>query len=113
MDLSWRIRNEGLKLIYSADSRFFHDKTVARSGYPDTSESERFYGPLGALLIAHKYNLKKGLKYMLQDLDKSTDVLHKEILKAYTSQSATLSTLQIKPGIPEYFNPWKFSETRF
>ena len=113
VDLSWRIRNQGLKLIYSAESRFFHDKTVAKNGHPETSESESFYGPLGALLIAHKYNLKKGLRYMLRDLGKSTEILHKEILKAYTSQSVTLSTLRIAPEIPKYINPWKFSETKY
>jgi GT2 family glycosyltransferase len=113
VDLSWRIRNEGLKLIYSVDSVFFHDKKISRNGFPMVSESERFFGPLGALLIAHKYNLSKGLKYMISDLKNSNDPIHKKILATFDILSAIHEPVKIKYEIPKYFHPWKFSKTRF
>jgi hypothetical protein len=113
VDLSWRIRNEGLKLIYSVDSMFFHDKKMSKNGYPQMSESEAFFGPLGALLIAHKYDLKKGLKFMVSDLKKSKEPIHKEILDVFGWEASIHKQFRISRDIPKYVHPWKFSETRF
>jgi hypothetical protein len=113
VDLSWRIRNEGLKLIYSVDSIFFHDKKIAKNGHPEMSESERYFGPLGALLIAHKYNLKSGLKFMMSDLKKSSDPIHREILDVFDWETSIHKPLKINREIPKYVHPWKFSETRY
>jgi GT2 family glycosyltransferase len=113
VDLSWRIRNENFKLIYSPESIYFHDKTVGSNGYPELSESERFYGPLGALLIAHKYKLNRGLKYMVGELSRSNDPLHEEVLQVFRWNSTIHPTISIQGHIPKYIHPWKFSENRY
>jgi GT2 family glycosyltransferase len=113
VDLSWRIRNDGFTIHCVAEATYFHDKQVGTSGYPKLSESENFYGPLGALLIAHKYGLKKGLKVMLKDLSKSDNEVHRDVLKAFQLQSSFCEPIKIKPGIAKYNHPWRFSENRY
>jgi hypothetical protein len=95
------------------DSIFFHDKKIAKNGYPEMSESESYFGPLGALLIAHKYNLKNGLKFMISDLKKSSDPIHREILDVFHWETSVHKQLKINREIPKYVHPWKFSETRY
>jgi GT2 family glycosyltransferase len=113
IDLSWRIRNLGFNLIYCVDATFFHDKSVAKNGFPILSESESFFGPLGALLLAHKYGLKKGLKHMQRDLEKSRDPVHIEILRVFRIKTKVYKTERIRRDIPTYYHPWKFAKTRF
>jgi GT2 family glycosyltransferase len=113
IDLSWRIRNEGFKLVYSVNSIFFHDKHIGRNGYPELSKSEEFYGPLGALLLAHKYGLKRGLKSMIGALSVSNMTLHREVLKAYEISINLHSPVKIRRTIPKYIDSWKFEQTRY
>ena len=113
VDLSWRIRNEGFKLIHATEAIYFHDKLVAENGHPELSESESFYGPLGALLLAHKYSLNRALTLMIKDLSLSKDPQHEEILQIFKWRSKTLPSLRIQRQIPQYIHPWKFSETRY
>lgn len=113
VDLSWRIRNLGYKLVYEANAMFFHSKNLDTNGYPEQSKSERFYGPLGGLLIAHKFGLKKGLKMMLADLKVSSDPIHGSILKEFEMISSIYFPIQINKSIPQYHHPWKFSATRY
>ena len=113
IDLSWRIRNQGFRLIYCPDAIFFHDKLPASTGLPALSESESYFGPLGALLLAHKYGLKRGLKAMKRDLEMSGEIIHRKILWDFGDQINTLSTEKIRKDIPVYFHPWKFSKNRY
>ena len=113
IDLSWRVRNEGFNIVQSSESVFFHDKRLASNGYPELSESERIYGPLGALLLAHKYGLKRGLKFMLKDLSQSPDPVHKEVLEMYRWSIEIYPPISIRKEIPKYVNHWKFESTRY
>jgi GT2 family glycosyltransferase len=113
IDLSWRIRNLGYTLRYEPRAIYVHAKDIEVNGFPKQSESERFYGPLGALLIAHKYNLRKGLKLMLDDLRISPDPIHADILREFEQVTQYFSPVKIKSDIPVYVHPWKFSVTRY
>lgn len=113
VDLSWRVRNIGFNIKYAPRAVFFHSKNIAMNGYPEMSESEKYYGPLGALLVAEKYGLKKALKLMLGNLKGSPDPIHKSVLKEFDLITKTFSPLSIKKNIPEYYHPWKFTKTRY
>jgi GT2 family glycosyltransferase len=113
VDLSWRIRDLGFQLHYVPRAVFFHAKNMEFNGYPKQSESEKFYGPLGALLIAHKFGLKKGLKLMIDDLHRSSDPVHVSVLNEFNLISKTNPAIGISKDIPEYHHPWKFSANRY
>jgi hypothetical protein len=113
VDLSWRIRNLGYELNYQPRAVFYHSKDIALNGYPEQSETEKFYGPLGALLIAHKFGLKKGLRLMSDDLMRSTEPLHKAILREFELLTQHSQCIKVSNAIPEYHHPWKFSENRY
>ena len=114
VDLSWRLRDKGWNLLYDPSSRFFHDKKISMNGHPQLSSAETVYGPLGALILAKKYNLHSGLTEMLEELEKSRSKSAKNILELYRNIEANIPFHPLQNDqIPRYFPGWKFSETNF
>lgn len=64
VDLSWRIRIAGRKIIYQPSASVFHDKRLSHEGKWLPSGSEQYYSAEAALMMAYKYS-RPGL---VQDL---------------------------------------------
>jgi GT2 family glycosyltransferase len=113
VDLSWRVRELDYKLVYSPFATFYHRKNLGQNGYPIPSLSENFYGPLGALLLAHKYKMHKPLRLMIKDLKKSQQSIHIQVLEEFSRVTKYLSQVPHSFPIPEYHHPWRFTKHRF
>jgi GT2 family glycosyltransferase len=114
VDLSWRLRDRGGKLHYVGKALYFHDKALERNGHPSMSLSERIHGPLGALLLATKYNLEVGLVKMLGELRGSGSPEASQILEMYDGLKNMVERYPLqKSGIAKYYDGWKFSDSRF
>jgi GT2 family glycosyltransferase len=56
VDLSWRVRLAGFRVVFSPGARVYHDKRLESSGGYVASEAEIYYSVEGAILLAHKYS---------------------------------------------------------
>ncbi|MEN5266057.1 glycosyltransferase [Stenotrophomonas sp. TWI587] len=55
VDLSWRARLKGYKLIYCPQAAVFHDKRMQFGGERPVGWAEKFYSAEAGLLMAYKY----------------------------------------------------------
>jgi GT2 family glycosyltransferase len=104
VDLSWRIRANGYKIYYCLDTFIYHSKRLTTSGM-EQSETEKYYGPLSAMLLRAKYggydiNLK-----VLNWLKNNDEALYKRLTAEYY---ATIKL--IKPATPAQLNSASFTE---
>jgi hypothetical protein len=114
VDLSWRLRILGRRLYFIPSARFFHDKSVSENGHPAISSAEQIYGPLGALLIAQKFGLKKELKEMLSELKTTGTPEFLKILELFEEEQLLWSDYKFgNSEIPKYVPGWRFSKHRY
>lgn len=73
VDLSWRIRMEGYKLIYRPRAAVYHAKRLSESGGWQPTAAERYYSAEAALMMAHKWSQKERLQRLLWDFSRSND----------------------------------------
>lgn len=55
VDLSWRVRHAGYRVVVCERARVFHDKRLTPSGAWTVGAAEEFYSAEAALLMAHKW----------------------------------------------------------
>ncbi len=55
VDISWRMRMAGYRIIHVPEAGVFHDKSFNRSGNVDASPIEEYHGALARLMIATRY----------------------------------------------------------
>lgn len=56
VDLSWRIRMNGYKIIFQPAACVFHDKRLTAEGRMMPSDAEIYYSAEAAILMAHKWS---------------------------------------------------------
>ena len=56
VDLSWRVRRSGYRIIFQPAAVCFHDKRLSPGGDWQPSDAEKYYSAEAALLIAHKWS---------------------------------------------------------
>ncbi len=56
VDLSWRLREAGHRVVNQPAAVVFHDKDLSDSGGWVPTEAERYYSAEAALLLAHKWS---------------------------------------------------------
>lgn len=56
VDYSWRIRLNGLRVVYQPAAAVFHDKRLLVSGDWPASAAEIYYSAEAALMLAHKFS---------------------------------------------------------
>ncbi|SDG47347.1 glycosyltransferase [Dyella sp. 333MFSha] len=56
VDLSWRARLKGYKLIYCPEAAVFHDKRLSSTGEWVAGWAEKYYSAEAGLLLAYKYS---------------------------------------------------------
>lgn len=54
VDLSWRVRLSGRRVVHVPQAAVFHDKRPGPSGFPDPTAEEELQGMLARLLLAHR-----------------------------------------------------------
>ena len=114
VDLSFRIRELGYRLLYIPEARFFHNKQISNNGYVNLSSAEEIYGPVGAMLVAHKYGLKRGLKEMLREIYSRDDDSAWEIREKVNEYSSRIKFGEFKEKkIAKYYSPWSFTKKNF
>lgn len=55
VDLSWRVRLEGFKVVHVPRATVFRDKGIGSDGYPVPGEVEVYQSTLGRLMLAVRY----------------------------------------------------------
>ncbi len=56
VDLSWRVRSAGHRVVFEPSARVFHDKRLDAGGRVVVSAAEEYYAAEAALLLTHKWS---------------------------------------------------------
>lgn len=73
VDLCWRARLAGHKIIYECSACVFHDKRVDRDGGWISSSAEKYYSAEAALLLTYKYSRSDITEQYVNDFRRSGD----------------------------------------
>ncbi len=73
VDLSWRVRIGGLRVLDVPSAPVFHDKRPTESGYPEPRGDEAYHAGVGRLLLAWRAGRPDVLARFSQQLDRGTD----------------------------------------
>ncbi len=65
VDLSWRVRLNGHRVVHVPTSRVFHDKRLGRDSSAVT-DSERFYSAVGSYLLAYKWGTNQDRERVME-----------------------------------------------
>ena len=84
VDLSWRARLAGYRVVYQSSAVCFHDKRLSAEAKEQPGDTEIYYSGLAALLLATKYSRVDLVQAQLRDLSNSPIPVHAEIVKAFT-----------------------------
>jgi hypothetical protein len=66
VDLSWRVRLAGYKIIFQPAAVAFHDKRLSVEGRWRPTDSERYYSAEAALMLAHKWSRADVVQQLLR-----------------------------------------------
>lgn len=55
VDLSWRVRMAGYRIVHAPAARLFHDKRLTVTADYEPSDAEMYYSAEATLLLAHKF----------------------------------------------------------
>ena len=69
VDLAWRVRQLGLRIVHQPAAAVFHDKRVGLDLAMEASSAERYYSAEAALILAHKWSRPDLVEAILQDFD--------------------------------------------
>jgi GT2 family glycosyltransferase len=67
VDLSWRLRLEGLKIVFQPSAVVFHDKRLSEEGRWTPSMAEKYYSAEAALMLAQKYSREDIARRLVRD----------------------------------------------
>jgi Glycosyltransferase like family 2 len=99
VDLSWRIRLAGYRLLFHPPARIFHDKRIKLDGGIEISESEIYFSSLGHLILAYKYSRPDIVKQNLAWLSGSSMEQHQRAVAEFRErQQQGHLPAQIDPG---------------
>lgn len=73
VDFSWRVRLDGLKVIYQPAAAAFHDKRLGAKGAWVAGNAEKYYSAEAALLLAYKYSRDDIVNSVLEHFTSTTD----------------------------------------
>ena len=73
VDLSWRVRLAGFKLIFQPAAVAFHDKRLSQDGGWQPTEAEKYFSAEAALLLSHKWSRSDLTAVYLKDFKRSDD----------------------------------------
>ena len=71
VDLSWRVKELGLEVVFAPAAIVFHDKSLTVDGGWMPTPAEHFYSAQAALLLRHKWSRDDLVEEVLETFDKS------------------------------------------
>jgi GT2 family glycosyltransferase len=71
VDLSWRVRLAGLRVVHRPSARIFHDKRLSPEFKVQANEAEQYYSAEAALMLAWKYSRPELAATVLGELEDS------------------------------------------
>jgi GT2 family glycosyltransferase len=114
VDLSWRIRLAGLKIVYQPSAGVFHDKRLSADGILPPGPAQQYYSAEAALVIAHKYDRPDLVRRTLFEYDASDLSYLRQAAAAFRAREAAgrLPRVTPAPGIAEFVGT-NFTRHRF
>jgi GT2 family glycosyltransferase len=89
VDLSWRVRLAGLKVVHRCSAVVFHDKRISESGGWLPSAAERYYSAEASLLLPYKYSRPDLTESNLDYLWRTGDEVLQRAASAFESRKKT------------------------
>ena len=83
VDLSWRIRLQGLKVIHQPSAGAFHDRRLRADGALIPSDVEEFFSAEAYLILAHKYGRADLVKRCLREYGTARNINYRRAAEAY------------------------------
>jgi len=88
VDLSWRVRLEGLRVVHVPTAVVFHDKRIGDDAALLPTEAEHFYALLGRLMLARKYDRADVLAETVAAVTAGGNAAQREALEEYRRREA-------------------------
>jgi len=86
VDLSWRARLSGSRVVYVPRARVFHDKRLTRESTVEAGPAERYYSAEAALLMAWKWSRPDLVEAWSRDLLAAGDTDGVRAVTAFTER---------------------------
>jgi hypothetical protein len=115
VDLSFRLRLRGGRLLHCQDAIFFHEKFLDIDGQLTTSKNEMHFGRLGSLLLCEKFGFRKNLARMLFELKFSPSREDRFVLAEYGRLKCKMQKYDNHDLIKEVkaISNWQFAKHLF
>ena len=94
VDLSWRVRMEGYRIIYQPLSPVYHAKRLSSKGAWKPTDSEVYYSAESALLLAYKWSADDALAKLMYSYQASSLPQHKRAVEHFNK-------LKEEGGLPQ------------
>ncbi len=104
VDLSWRVRLAGFKIIHQPSAGAFHDKRLTAEAMSSPGLTELYYSAEARLILAHKYDRPDLVKSALVRYEASDEAHLKQAAAAYRRRQSDgrLPSPIAAPGIAEF-----------
>ena len=86
VDLSWRIRLLGKKIIYQPRAMVFHAKRLSEEGSWQPTDAEAYYSMEAALYMLYKWSDYKQYKKLLKTLSNSVDESTLKVVREFKTR---------------------------
>lgn len=83
VDLAWRVRQLGLRVVHQPAATVFHDKRVGSDLTMPPSEAEKYYSAEAALILAHKWSRSDLVESILAEFDVQGQDYHQQAAEAF------------------------------
>lgn len=88
VDLSWRARLAGYRVVFEPAARIFHDKRIGADGAIEVSDAEIYFSAEAAPILAHKYSRPDLVASILAGLEASTWPEHRRAVDEFRRREA-------------------------
>lgn len=116
VDLSWRMRLNGWRVVHAPRAVVFHDKRLDADGRPAASELEHQSGVMARLLLAHRYDRPDVVAETLEWARVSPLPAHRRAVDDYLARVAASDVPEPIAGAASvadfstaYYGPFRFS----
>jgi GT2 family glycosyltransferase len=115
VDLSWRARLAGFRVVHQPSARVFHDKRLTTDGRIVATDSEIYYAAEAALMLAWKYSRPKLVTQWLRNFSNSPVQSHRKVAQSFRARAAnrTLPTPIDPEGRVAEFIDGNYARHRF
>jgi len=115
VDLSWRLRLAGFRVVHQPTALIFHDKRLTLDAHMQVGEAEHFYAAEAAMMLAWKYSRPDLAEQWASDLERSEMELQRKAAKVFRDRQAagTLPNPIDPEGRVAEFIGTDFAEHRF